>query len=314
VRPRAAAPPPTAPPPPPTSPAPPHARRRTQRAKEVARNKKERHLHRDALAQTSEPEKIREQLREVIAQEEEGAANPTLRLRKKALQQALGQAVREQMEAEAAAKRGAAEAAAGPSSAAGPSGGGFDLSAVPLPLEGGGASGIPLPPMDIPMPSRPPPGPLPGAPPGAPPGYGDARPPFAPPGAIARGPALHAPPRLAPPPPGGPPPPPGGGEPAAPQQVAPAPAPGKVIAKESTVAALPRAQTDARLTSMVPASLRRAKPPAPPRRPPAAGPGFGLVPAPAPVLAAPAQAAAAQAPVDDKYAAFMAELGELGAL
>lgn len=68
--------------------------RKAQRAKEVARNKKERALNRDAQSQN--PEAVREQLKDAIAEEQAGS-NPALRMRKKALQSAYEQAIKKQM-------------------------------------------------------------------------------------------------------------------------------------------------------------------------------------------------------------------------
>lgn len=45
----------------------------------------------------SEPEVLREQLQELIDAEEQGSMNPTLRLKKKALQQAYDQAIKRKM-------------------------------------------------------------------------------------------------------------------------------------------------------------------------------------------------------------------------
>lgn len=71
--------------------------RKTQRAKEIARNKKERSLQRDAFSKRDDPEALKEQLKEVIAAEQAGKSNPTLRLRKKALQTAYEQAIKRQI-------------------------------------------------------------------------------------------------------------------------------------------------------------------------------------------------------------------------
>lgn len=71
--------------------------RKTQRAKEIARNKKERSLQRDAYSKRDDPESLKEQLKEVIAAEQAGKSNPTLRLKKKALQSAYEQAIKRQM-------------------------------------------------------------------------------------------------------------------------------------------------------------------------------------------------------------------------
>uniref|UniRef100_A0A1D2AAA7 Wbp11/ELF5/Saf1 N-terminal domain-containing protein n=1 Tax=Auxenochlorella protothecoides TaxID=3075 RepID=A0A1D2AAA7_AUXPR len=217
--------------------------RKTQRAKEIARNKKERSLQRDAYSKRDDPESLKEQLKEVIAAEQAGKSNPTLRLKKKALQSAYEQAIKRQMEEKACIKLAPGEAslaasetmhrpedsvyyhptlnplglpppgkaqryntpATPSSSSAAPSILSVPVPALP-PLPAGPAPGAPLPP---------PPGPPPGVPvlpppPGPPPGYVCAPPPPAPP--------LPPPPNGPPPlPPGGPPlPPPPGPPPLAP--------------------------------------------------------------------------------------------------
>ncbi|KAL4854138.1 hypothetical protein ACK3TF_005128 [Chlorella vulgaris] len=82
------------------------AHRKAERQKEIARNKKERQLQRAALKQRDDPETLREQLKEVIDQEQAGKMNPSLRLKKKALQQAYDLAIKRKMEEEAALRTG----------------------------------------------------------------------------------------------------------------------------------------------------------------------------------------------------------------
>lgn len=79
--------------PPQTSPC---CHRRAQKSKELARNKKERSLQRDAHAKTADPEALRQELQEVLAAEQ-AASNPALRLKKKTLQHAYEQALKKQM-------------------------------------------------------------------------------------------------------------------------------------------------------------------------------------------------------------------------
>lgn len=69
--------------------------RKTQRAKEIARNKKERKFQRDAFALKAQPEQIRDELAEVLDKEEDGKVlNQTLRLKKRALQSAYDAALK----------------------------------------------------------------------------------------------------------------------------------------------------------------------------------------------------------------------------
>lgn len=69
--------------------------RKTQRAKEIARNKKERRFQRDAFALKAQPDQIRNELAEVLDKEEDGKVlNQTLRLKKRALQSAYDAALK----------------------------------------------------------------------------------------------------------------------------------------------------------------------------------------------------------------------------
>ena len=69
--------------------------RKTQRAKEIARNKKERKFQRDAFALKAQPDQIRDELVEVLDKEEGGKGlNQTLRLKKRALQSAYDAALK----------------------------------------------------------------------------------------------------------------------------------------------------------------------------------------------------------------------------
>lgn len=69
--------------------------RKTLRAKEIARNKKERKFQRDAFALKAQPDQIRTELAEVLDKEEDGKVlNQTLRLKKRALQSAYDAALK----------------------------------------------------------------------------------------------------------------------------------------------------------------------------------------------------------------------------
>lgn len=71
------------------------AYRKTQRAKEIARNKKERKFQRDAFALKAQPDQIRDELADVLDKEEDGKVlNQTLRLKKRALQSAYDAALK----------------------------------------------------------------------------------------------------------------------------------------------------------------------------------------------------------------------------
>ncbi|KAL4450675.1 hypothetical protein ABPG77_001031 [Micractinium sp. CCAP 211/92] len=199
------------------------AHRKAERAKELKRNKQERTLQRQALKQTDDPETLREQLKEVIEQEQAGKTSYTLKLRKKALQHAYDQAIKRKMEEEAAKRmggRGLEEIAAEPvrrpedSVYYHPT---LNPLGIPPPgkpqkykteVDAAGPAGLPLPvPKQPPLPAglpppppRPPPRPE-GAPPPLPP------PPGPPPGAAPLPPPPGPPPGVAPlPPPPGPPP------------------------------------------------------------------------------------------------------------
>jgi len=68
--------------------------RKAQRAKEIARNKKERKFQRDAHSLQSNPDAIKDELKEVLALEEDGKGNATVRLKRKALQGAYDNAIK----------------------------------------------------------------------------------------------------------------------------------------------------------------------------------------------------------------------------
>lgn len=70
--------------------------RKVQRQKEILRNKKERTFQRDAAKLRSDPEKLKDELREVIGMQEahEGKVNLSVRLKKKALQSALDTSIK----------------------------------------------------------------------------------------------------------------------------------------------------------------------------------------------------------------------------
>lgn len=77
------------------------AYRKTQRAKEIARNKKERKFQRDAHALQSQPDAIKAELESVFNKEEEGRVpNQTLRLKKVALERAYEAALKKKKEGE----------------------------------------------------------------------------------------------------------------------------------------------------------------------------------------------------------------------
>ncbi|KDD72099.1 hypothetical protein H632_c3867p0, partial [Helicosporidium sp. ATCC 50920] len=70
--------------------------RKSQRAKEVSRNKKERQFNREALSHTNDPALLREQLTEILAAEEAGSITAAQRLKKRSLQHAYDVALRAQ--------------------------------------------------------------------------------------------------------------------------------------------------------------------------------------------------------------------------
>eukprot|EP00890_Picochlorum_soloecismus_P004278 jgi/Picsp_1/4851/NSC_02216-R1_proline-rich family protein len=116
--------------------------RKSQRSKEVAKNKKERQLQREAMSHVSDPSYLRQQLKEILDEEQAGPLHAAQRSRKKTLQTAYSLAVKKKME-DAAAKSSIGEVCS--------------TSAVPI-------AGIPLPPMpppgidiqSIPLPPMPP--------------------------------------------------------------------------------------------------------------------------------------------------------------
>lgn len=68
--------------------------RKVQRQKEILRNKKERTFQRDAAKLRSNPEQLKNELREVLGMQDEGKANLSVRLKKKALQSALDTSIK----------------------------------------------------------------------------------------------------------------------------------------------------------------------------------------------------------------------------
>ncbi|KAK9813176.1 hypothetical protein WJX72_010156 [[Myrmecia] bisecta] len=80
--------------------------RKTQRAKEIQRNKKERKFQREAYSLKSNPDAIKEELKAVLDAEEDGKVSQTLRLKKRALQGAYDTAVKKKKEEEVKAKLG----------------------------------------------------------------------------------------------------------------------------------------------------------------------------------------------------------------
>ncbi|EIE21057.1 hypothetical protein COCSUDRAFT_67053 [Coccomyxa subellipsoidea C-169] len=271
------------------------AYRKEMRAKEIARNKKERKFQRDASKMKSNPEALKEELKEVLELEEDGKLNLTIKLKKRALQGAYDLALKKKKED---AQR-AVQAAAVPVFA-NEYGHGvpeqrpensvyyhptLNPGGIPPPgkaqryrtdpLSGPGGPSVPMP-AAPPLPAGPAPGRLAGGPPstsGAPlppppgPPPGALPPPPGPPPAFGAGmlpPPIGPPPGMMPPP-GMPPPgygaplgPPPGRPPAYAAAAAAAPGEKKAptITGQSTVAKLPRAQDDRTVTSMVPASVR----------------------------------------------------------
>lgn len=232
--------------------------RKSQRSKELAKNKKERQFQREALSHVSDPSYLRQQLKEILDEEQAGPLNAAQRSRKKTLQTAYSLAVKKKME-EDASKSSVDEISS--------------TSAVPI-------AGIPLPPMPparldvqgIPLPPMPPSHAL-----GLPPQV--ARPSSLPPVPLSstgiQGGIL--------PPPSNPPPKhmyskkyEFGSE------LKEKTSATSVIAAKSTVVPLPKAHLDTKVTSMVPASVQTArkypsKPKALMKQPPSGG-GFGLIP------------------------------------
>jgi len=68
-----------------------------ERAKQLARNKKERQMQREAMSHLDDPAYLRQQLKEILDEEELGPLNPTQRSRKKTLQKAYDAAIRRRM-------------------------------------------------------------------------------------------------------------------------------------------------------------------------------------------------------------------------
>ena len=99
-----------------------NAEHKAARAKEVARNKKARQLGREAGRRVDDPESLKAELYELAEVEAEGKMTAALRLRKKALQTALAEAVRRRKEASNLASAGAGGSGSG--EGAGPSGSG----------------------------------------------------------------------------------------------------------------------------------------------------------------------------------------------
>ncbi len=136
--------------------------RKAEKARQMARNKQERQMQREAMQHVDDPAYLRQQLKELLDEEEaSGMLNAALRSKKKTLQMAYEAAIKKQIQTEAQKKRReeASASARGDGSAAVPV---LDVSAIPLPS-------MPPPPgmnatssgrgPDLPPPSRPPPGP-----------------------------------------------------------------------------------------------------------------------------------------------------------
>ena len=81
------------------------AYRRQQKAKDIAKGKKERQFTREAFSQKEDPESLKAQLKEVIDLEASGEMTTALRMKKKALQQAFDAAVKNKMAQQAQMKR-----------------------------------------------------------------------------------------------------------------------------------------------------------------------------------------------------------------
>ncbi|KAK9908252.1 hypothetical protein WJX75_004876 [Coccomyxa subellipsoidea] len=271
------------------------AYRKEQRAKEIARNKKERKFQRDASKMKSNPEALKEELKEVLELEEEGKLNLTIKLKKRALQGAYDLALKKKKEEAHRAVQAATVPVFANEYGHGvpeqrpensvyyhptlnpggvpPPGKAQRYRTDPFSEPGGPAVPVPAaPPLPAgPAPGRlaggppstsgalpPPPGPPPGAlppPPGPPPAFGAGM--LPPP--VGPPPGMHPPPSM---------PPPGYRAPLGPTPGPPpgmhsgytAPATGEkkapTITGQSTVAKLPKAQDDRTVTSMVPASVR----------------------------------------------------------
>lgn len=131
--------------------------RKAERARQLARNKKERQMQREAMSLVDDPAVLRTQLKEILDEEELGPLNVTQRSRKKTLQRAYDAAIRRQMELEAKKKEQKSQENAP-----------LEVSAIPLPPlppggmpplppSGGGGGGMPPPGMRLAPPRRPPP-------------------------------------------------------------------------------------------------------------------------------------------------------------
>ena len=68
--------------------------RKSQRQKEILRNKRERKFQRDAHALQADPDAIKDQLKDVLDQQDSGKVNLTLKLKQRALQGAYDTAVK----------------------------------------------------------------------------------------------------------------------------------------------------------------------------------------------------------------------------
>ena len=132
--------------------------RKAEKARQLARNKQERQLQREAMQHVDDPAYLKQQLKEVLDEEEaSGMLNAAQRSKKKTLQMAYESAIKKQIQTEAQKKR-REEVAAGAGGAGVPV---LDVAAIPLPS-------MPPPPgmnatasgrgPELPPPSRPPPG------------------------------------------------------------------------------------------------------------------------------------------------------------
>ncbi|KAI8110898.1 hypothetical protein M9434_004472 [Picochlorum sp. BPE23] len=229
--------------------------RKAERARQISRNKKERQMQREAMQHVDDPAYLRNQLKEILDEEEKvGSLNPSQRSLKKTLQRAYDAAIKRQVEVEARKKAEIEEKKVEQAMEST-----IPLSQIPLPCtmppQGGmRPPGMPLPPM--------PSGPLP--------------------------PGMHLrPPSARPPPPGMHLPPPPSGPPGQSNQSMNRGAStgtstsAPVISAKSTVVPLPKAHLDEELKSFVPASVQASRPvkKKPSQKKNSSGSqGFGLVP------------------------------------
>ena len=101
--------------------------RKAEKARQLARNKQERQMQREAMQHVNDPAYLRQQLKELLDEEEAaGVLSAAQRSRKKTLQAAYEASIKKQVQNEAEKKRREEDAA-------GRSGAMLDVSAIPLP-------------------------------------------------------------------------------------------------------------------------------------------------------------------------------------